>query len=298
MLMAKAIPHYFLYGEESPSNELEFLHIETIADRNQLYHWEIEPHRHDNLLQLVFIEEGYIQATLDTESINCYGPAIVWVPPTVVHGFKPQPGAKGYVITVAESFLKKIGSEAEQEEHAQLLNSPTVIPLDPHSKAATEIAAIIRTIDHEFRWPQSGRVQLIKAYLNILRIHLSRLPASKESKNTVSSRQSQQLDLFEIFRNLIEHHYSEHWSVQQYAQHMGVTEGRLNSLCRKVQDLSPSQIIHNRLIMEAKRNLVYTSMPVSVIAYELGFKDPAYFSRYFAKQVGDAASNFREQYAL
>ena len=296
MLMAKAIPHYFLYGEEAPIHELEFLHIETIADRNQLHHWEIEPHRHDNLLQIVFIEEGYIKSNIDTSEMNCYGPAIVSIPPTVVHGFKSQPGTKGYVLTIAESFLQQISDTIEQDNFAQLRHTPKVLSLDPHTKITAEIASTIRTIDNEFRWPQSGRMQLISAYLNILMIQIGRLPCPTENKNMVSTQQFKQMGIFKNFRSLVDHHYKEHWSVQRYAQHMGMSEGRLNTLCRKIVDLSPSQIIHNRMIIEAKRNLAYTSMPVSVIAYELGFKDPAYFSRYFAKQVGTAASSFRDEY--
>lgn len=293
MLMAKTIPHYNLYGEHSPVDELEFLHIETIAERNQEYHWEIEAHRHDNLMQLLLIEEGHMQATLDTEQLNCYGPTLVWVPPTIVHGFTSQPGTKGYVLTIAESFFQQTLSEAEREEFPELLHSPVALALDPHDKASSEIPSLIRTIDHEFRWPQSGRVSMISAYIKVLMVHIRRLSTSRGKKTTEPCPQAH---TFENFRKLVEHHYKDHWSVQHYAKQLGVTESRLNTLSRKVVDLSPSQVIHNRLIMEAKRNLVYTSMPVSVIAYDLGFKDPAYFSRYFTNQTGDSASQFREKY--
>jgi len=292
--MKKSIPHYYLYGENSPVNELEFLHIETIAERNREHHWEIEVHRHDNLGQLLFVREGHMEATLDTEQHHCYGPAILWVPPTIVHGFRPQPGTQGYVLTIAESFLLQVLTETEREEFPQLLHTPLARPLDAQDRLSSELSGLIRSIDQEFRWPKAGRVAMISAYLKALMITVGRLSASQTSKTADASPQAR---TFEHFRKLVEHHYRDHWSVQQYAHQLGVTESRLNTLCRKAVDLSPSQVIHNRLIMEAKRNLVYTSMPVSTIAYELGFKDPAYFSRYFTNQTGDSASQFRQKYS-
>ncbi|NIB38518.1 helix-turn-helix domain-containing protein [Pseudomaricurvus alkylphenolicus] len=293
--MKSSIPHYYLYGEDDPVNELEFLHIETIAERNHEHHWEIEAHRHDSLGQLLFVREGYIEATLDTEQHHCYGPAIVWVPPTIVHGFRPKPGTQGHVLTLAESFLLQVLSTAEREEFPQLMHTPLAQQLDTEDHLSTELSRLVRSIEQEFRWPKAGRVAMISAYLKALIINIGRLELHQTDR---SSDASPQVRTFENFRKLVEHHFKEHWSVQQYAQQLGMTESRLNSLCRKVVDLSPSQIIHKRLVMEAKRILVYTSMPVSTIAYELGFKDPAYFSRYFAKQTGEAASQFREKYVV
>jgi AraC family transcriptional activator of pobA len=121
-------------------------------------------------LQIVFIEGGYIKSNVDTSEMNCYGPTIVSIPPTVVHGLKSQPGTKGYVLTSAERSLQQISNKIEHDNFDQLRHTPKVLSLDPYKQITADVASTIRTIDHEFRWPQSGRVQLISAYLNILMI--------------------------------------------------------------------------------------------------------------------------------
>ena len=106
--MSATIPHYVLYGEENPVNELEFVHIEAIADRRRLHQGEVRPHRHDNLHQMLLLERGHMGVHVDTLNEHLYGPAIMSLPPTVVHGFDVDPGVQGYVLTIADHFLHQL----------------------------------------------------------------------------------------------------------------------------------------------------------------------------------------------
>lgn len=81
--------------------------------------------------------------------------------------------------------------------------------------------------------------------------------------------------------------------VAHYAHEIGVTPAHLNVLCRQTVDKSALEMIHERLMLEARRNLVYTSMTISQVSYATGFSDPAYFTRFFKREAGVSPKEFR-----
>ena len=101
--------------------------------------------------------------------------------------------------------------------------------------------------------------------------------------------------LFRRFEALLEQHHLERWSVSDYAAALSITATHLNRVTRAATGDTASHLILNRMIREARRNLVYTTLPVSTIAYALGFDDPAYFSRIYAAATGLSPRAFREQ---
>ena len=99
------------------------------------------------------------------------------------------------------------------------------------------------------------------------------------------------------FQALIHEHAARGWSVADYARALTVTPGRLTATCRRVMNRSPMQVVHDHLLIEAKRNLLYTSMTVQQVGYALGCADPAYFSRFFTQRTGVSPQRFRQEQA-
>ncbi|MGY3560472.1 AraC-like DNA-binding protein [Bradyrhizobium sp. USDA 4463] len=102
-------------------------------------------------------------------------------------------------------------------------------------------------------------------------------------------------NLFRRFEALLEQHHLERWTVADYADALAITPTHLNRITRAATGDTASHLILNRLVREARRNLVYTNLPVSTIAYALGFEDPAYFSRVYAAATGLSPRAFRAQ---
>jgi AraC family transcriptional activator of pobA len=81
--------------------------------------------------------------------------------------------------------------------------------------------------------------------------------------------------------------------VESYAQELGVSLGQLTRLCREVLGMSTIEAINARVVHEARRELVYSSLSIKQVAAELGFDDEAYFGRFFKKQTGMRPTEFR-----
>jgi AraC family transcriptional regulator, transcriptional activator of pobA len=95
------------------------------------------------------------------------------------------------------------------------------------------------------------------------------------------------------FRQLVENRYAQHWPIQRFARELGLSETSLNRLCRRLTGGTGFDLLQQRLALEARRRLIYAADSVSGIASALGFKDSAYFSRFFRRHSGVSPHEFR-----
>jgi AraC family transcriptional activator of pobA len=100
-------------------------------------------------------------------------------------------------------------------------------------------------------------------------------------------------DQFTRFLLLVEAHHCEHWPIARYADRLGMTPERLNRLAKAETGQSALDVVHARLTREACRRLTYIAKPISKLAFELGFDDPAYFCRFFKRRTGHNPRDYR-----
>ena len=136
-----------------------------------------------------------------------------------------------------------------------------------------------------------ARAQILRSLTGVL---LGRVARSLSGDLTASGKPDGS-GLFRRFEVLVEEHFLEHWPVAEYASALGVTPTHLSRITRAATGQPASRIIEERMIREARRNLVYTNLPVSRIAYTLGYNDPAYFSRVFSQATGMSPRDFRDR---
>ncbi len=288
--MKMTVPHYHLYGENQSTIESGFLHVEAIAERSSALEWEIAPHRHDNLFQMIWVDRGQIEAAIESTKELCYGPAIMLVPPGVAHGFSINHGTTGLVFTIADAFMHRVFDESDQNNLGYLFIQPRLVSIDTNNAVGNALLGVIKQLDEEYRWQKPARLQIIDALVKTLFVHLARLVPKIERTAGVESNA---IDQFYRFQKLLEYHFRERWKVQQYCESLAVSEKRLARYCKAAVDLTPLQIIHNRVLTEAKRQLVYTRMSINEIALDLDFVDPGYFSKFFQKATGQSPTTFR-----
>ncbi|QKV17879.1 helix-turn-helix domain-containing protein [Oricola thermophila] len=270
-----------LFGEAGDLPDV--VHCETIETRSKLHDWELVPHRHARLHQVLLIEAGGGRATLEDDAWPLGPHTLVNVPTGAVHGFSFTPGTEGWVVTIASEMMDETLEPSEGLRHA--LARPAVFPADSMARP------LMQQIFTEHAGRGYARAQILRSLTGVL---LGRV-ARGLSDDGIATGNPDGSGLFRRFETLVEEHFLEHWSVADYAKALSVSPTHLSRVTRAAIGQPASRVIEDRMIREARRNLVYTNLPVSRIAYALGYNDPAYFSRVFSQATGMAPRDFRER---
>ena len=208
---------------------------------------------------------------------------VVNVPVGHVHGFSFKPGTQGWVLTVAAEMLDEVLTPSEGLR--RVLAHSTVVRGTPQMRNA------MQQIFAEFAGRHFARAHVLRA-LSAALIGLVAREMAADGRTPGGTAKS---DLFQRFEALLEQHFLQHWTVSDYAAALSVTPTHLSRLTRSATGHAASHLILERVIREARRNLVYTNLPISTIAYALGFNDPAYFSRLFSAATGLSPRSFRDK---
>jgi len=285
------VPTFALYGEPGRASA-DVLHLESIASRSQRYLWEIDAHVHPGLHQVLWLQAGTARVVLDTAQQDCSGPAVIVIPPGVVHAFRFSPHAQGCVLTLSAGAVVQGDAQAAGQALRRLFDVPRVLPL-AGLPAAERMAALLGLLADEFGapGPAGSPVPLWLARAVVWR--LGELAAQLDPAAGPAQREHQAL--FTRFVVLVEAHHAQHWPVARYASRLGLTAERLNRLVRAEAGRSALDLVHERLAREACRRLVYVAAPISQLAFELGFEDPAYFCRFFRRRLGCSPRAYRQR---
>jgi AraC family transcriptional activator of pobA len=280
------IPRFFLYGEPPRAVGDRFLHVEPIDNRTRPANWNIRPHTHANLCHVFHIERGGGEMRADARLIPFRAPCLLLLPSRVVHGFAYETETSGSVLTISEAYLQELfrreaGFERVFAEAAAL------------GAADSELfAGLLARLSRELAWTAIGHAAAVEALLMTLLVEILRL-ARHEADDAQGQASGAHAALVARFRELIEGRYRSGDGVEAYAAALTVPPKRLRAACLSVAGAPPLQMIQDRVTLEAKRALLYSNKTVAEVAYDLGFEDPAYFSRFFARTVGRSPRAFR-----
>jgi AraC family transcriptional activator of pobA len=286
-----AIPRFFLYGEPPRDADERFVHVETIADRSRVNDWRIQPHAHRDLHQLLVIFTGGGEMEAETQREPFRAPALLIVPAGVVHGFSFAQDTEGYVVTLADTLLRDLGRD--ERSFRSLFAAANCASLEADPVHFQEFADTLPKLRRELVWSAPASAAAATARLTTLLV--SAVRALHQPSEVASAAGNARAALVARLREKIEIHLRSGWSVTQYAQALNVTPARLRAACIEVTGKTPTRVLEERLLLEAKRNLTYTNMTIAQIAYYLAFTDPAYFSRFFSKLAGESPAAFRRR---
>lgn len=286
-----AIPRFSLYGEAVVPGQ-DILHIEDVRSRSQRYQWEIDPHVHHGLYQVLWLQQGSAEVLLDEQRQTVCGPAAIVVPPNVVHGFRFVPGTDGMVLTLSPRFLLEGEFQEVGEAFRTLFVAPDVMVFDPEQLTTARLSGLFRELLAEFAAPGTDGSPVPGWLARALVWRLAR--ASVRGQLGQDPRGHQHQAQFTRFLLLVEQHFLEHWPLERYGSRLGLSTPRLNRLVREQRGVSALDLVHERLTREACRRLIYVAAPAARLASELGFDDPAYFSRFFKRRTGLSPQAYRQ----
>lgn len=285
------IPVYGLYGERGDLAEREWIHSETVPARSRIHGYEIKPHRHASLFQILHITNGSAEARIDLDTVRVAAPVALTVPPLAVHGYRFSHDIDGSVVTVFEGRMDGLLA-ALPGARRRFAAAVRIVGLrDPDDASAVHRALEMVGREHAGHGP--GRMAIMEACVTVALARLDRAAARQSGDGaegwSAPPRRAQQ------FRALLERHFRAERAVAFYAAEMGVTPTHLGRICHAAFGASPLALINRRVLLEAQRSLVFTVSTVSEIAATLGFADPAYFTRFFTREAGVSPTGYRRR---
>lgn len=274
----KTIPSYALYGEADAKPVQDWLHWETIQSRSRLYGYRIAPHRHEQFFQVLQLTGGRAMVTIDAVQHDLAAPAVVVVPALTVHAYSFSHDVDGVVVTLMERDVQPFASGQMQA---------TVF------SGAGDVGEAIDRLIVEADRPGVGHGVAMRALIALLLVAISR---AEQAAVAAPSRASSRSVLHATaFRWMVDHRFRETRRIIDYATALGISSTHLNRVCRDVLGASALQVIERRVALEARRQLLFSGLSIKQIGAELGYEDPAYFSRVLARVLGMAPGAYREQ---
>lgn len=235
-------------------------------------------HRHDFYEVLWFTDvKDNENHQIDFENYLIQPGQLYILSPNQVHTMKTGT-KKGYLL----AFPKTLFTETELP--ATLFKKPYFFSLHPDSETKSALRVLINLMETEYSGQR--RKSLLYAYCKVFFIHITsvqgNIPPSNPDKTATLLR-------------LIAENYVSQKEVAFYARELNTSERRLNEICVKYTGETVKQLIIDRTITEAKRFIGSGNLSVKEIAYQLGFTDPAYFSRIFKSKTDFTPEEFRRK---
>jgi AraC family transcriptional activator of pobA len=288
-----ALPLFHLYGDPPDDQAFDFIHIETIASRSSIHDWTIRAHRHRNLFQILLIERGGGEMTFEAATVSFEAPCAILVPATIAHGFRFRPGlTDGWVTTFTEDVAEGMGDRrGEALARLKALAAEPVVRLgDAERDRLLRLAVEL----HEERFlARAGFRIAMRGLLALIAVEVARLAAGRPRAGEEGITLEPTGATVDTLRKLVEEHFHKERQLGFYADRLAMTVDRLNDHVRRATGVTAGHLIRQRVLTEAKRQLVFTSQPIHEIAYDLAFSDPSHFARFFRKQTGTTPHEFR-----
>lgn len=282
--MTDAIPSFFVYGEPEQQLEPGFFHVETVMARKSLHLGQVKAHKHDQMGQITFWFSGRGTYFIDDKPLDFSAPAVSFVPSGIVHGFSVEPEASdAIVVSVADGALLSI-----RENTALSLDTPVMVLGDGDDRNWRRLAELLDIVADEYANGTVGTQRMLASLVAAALTQIARLASVAPAPT-----QAPQAMLATGLRRLVDAHFRENWSVGHYTEALATTPHLLAKASKEAFGMQVKELINERRLLEAKRLLLFTVRPLEDIAYELGFADAAYFSRFFRLRVGEAPSDWR-----
>lgn len=167
-------------------------------------------------------------------------------------------------------------------------DTPFVKPCDSDTQ---KLQFILEGLIEEFKSSEAAQYDMLQTYLKQFIIHAVRVRAEHDP-----IKEDTDTKLFKDFSVLVEQNYKKLHTVTAYANRLGLSPKSLTKHFNKIGTQTPSDFIKNRIILEAKRQLIYSNDSVKQIAFDLGFNDAAYFTRFFKKGTLKSPLQFKKDH--
>lgn len=286
-MMAKSIPVYSLTGIGTDPASFQVIQLEKYKGYNSRI-----PHRHDYYEIFLFLQgAGYHE--IDFEKYDVKKGSVHFVSPGQVHVLSRSVNSKGVVILFSREFFLLPLSNKEQLFDLPFLNNYFKPVINTSAGDFKSLIEVVELMKRETDIENEATADVIRSYLHILLLKCKKAYVDAD-KSKFGPNRTTTISTFRNFRILVEKHYRELHQVKEYAARMKITPENLNEISKSAFSKTASEVIADRIILEAKRLIRYSEHSAKEISYFLGFPDPSYFTKYFKSHTGQTPAQYKD----
>jgi AraC-like DNA-binding protein len=227
------------------------------------------------------------------EPVHLTAPALAWLPVEDGLFVRIPAGTQGYVVWLSDTMTKNaIGDTAESAQLRHLIDRLVVAVEIGNVASMAELEQAFGALDRETRHSERGSWVYLSAQVALILVHCWRVSGLED----VSIRGGSAVSLILVrFRNLVELHFREQWTIARYANALRISHDRLHDICVRTLQRTPLELVHERLTHEAGQRLLRSGFTTEQIAADLGFRSTTYFSRFIRRQTGLSPGRYRRE---
>jgi len=254
------------------------------------YFMQRKPHNPERLqnFEVIWVKQGSgtLQADLESHTL-CEGTLYVLTPGQYRHLLLDE-HVKGYYMAFSKGFLSLANNQMDLSFFASQDPSERKLSV---IKANEEIEDILLKIFKEYNNYFLLRTELLRGLVKVFVLYVTRQVDDFSTDNAPGKH----AELVKRFLDLLKAHFITKKSVSDYAQELCVTPNYLNCIVKKISGFTASYHIHQYIVLEAKRQAMYSELRMKEIAYYLGFEDYTHFSKFFKNNTGMTFSDFKRE---
>lgn len=282
------INEYHLHQKAPTKRQFELFDLEEYLNTNKEH--SSKSHSH-SFYQLIWFHSNKGKHFVDFKSYSIKKDRLFFIAKNQIHYFEKRKDYDGILLHFNESFILQNERDIEFFISYNLFNNLEAPYFQIPLGLIPELNVYLNQIKHEINNIHSFGHQPILT--NILKSFLITIEREKRKELQEDSSVESSLSFLK-FRKLLELSYRKNWPVSKYAQELNVSSKTLNNIIKSKTGKTTSNIINNRIILEAKRQLFHSNSFVNEIGYDLGFQDPSYFVKFFKKHINLTPSDFRK----
>ncbi|MBK0381672.1 helix-turn-helix domain-containing protein [Pedobacter sp. SD-b] len=270
-----------------PNKQVDFL-VDRFEDMVEPVNIEF-PHKH-NFYEILWIKKGKSKQSIDYKNYSIAENTLFFISPGQLHLFEEWQGIEGFVILFTEQFFLQIFQNKNilfELSYLDNLYENPFLKLKIGDKK--NIQPIIDLLYQECKQTEYN-TESIQALLFVLLKNVQKLFTLQNQKHS----SKHQIIVFKQFKKIVELNFAKNLPVSDYASRLNISTHQLNTFVKATSAKTTTEIIKERIILEAQQLLHFSELTVSQIADQLGFEDSSYFARYFKKQVGLSPQDFRK----
>lgn len=268
----------------SPADLSLDVEAQTVQSALDITQWTLHGRRHRSFV----LVSGAGDLDLAGERTALVSPCLLWLPAGKTATLTLRAGSRGAWLAAGDTAFDQVPLPPNIAEDLRHVLGRPLLGAHLDAGLARRLSVVFSGIEAERLDAGPGAQDMIRHQLAVFFIALWRLSEAAPRDPLPLPRV-----IVANFLQLVDLNMRKHWSVSDYAAHLGVSSDRLNTAVQRALGRSPLALIHARLVAEARQMLEGSSLQIAEIAALLGFEDPAYFSRFFKRLTGKSPRRYR-----